>query len=435
MRSALASIAALLISVFILLAGSGLQATLIPLAAKGHAFSDLSIGFIGSSYFVGMMIGCFAAPWLIRRTGHIRAFVACTALATGAAILHALIIQPIVWDILRCASGICFAVLYAIIESWLNDKSDNKNRGSVLAFYNVINFGGMAAGQQFLRLFPPVGFQLFSLSALLISLAAVPVAVTRSESPAVPESPRLRLRWLIALSPVGAAGAFTVGLANSAFWTIGPIYANLQGLGAAGAGDFITASMIGAVAALWPAGRMSDRVDRRFVIVACCAIAALSGIGLAFAPAGAAWLIYGLAFVFGAAAMPIYSLSSAHAADYASASEMVLVSTGLLLVYTIGAIVGPTAAASLVQLTGAGALFALTAATHAGMAGLTIYRLSRRVAIPPDERDPFVPLPGTYSAVAELDPRVPQADEGHVEDAGGGEVTGGRREGQASAGI
>jgi MFS family permease len=427
MRSALASIAALLISVFILLAGSGLQSTLIPLAAKTYSFTDLSVGLIGSSYFVGMMIGCFAAPWVIRRTGHIRAFVACTALATGSVILHPLVIQPIMWDLLRCLSGACFAVLYATIESWLNDKSDNANRGGVLAIYNVINFGGMAAGQQFLRLYPPAGFQLFSLSALMISLAAMPVALTRSKSPPVPESPQLRLRWLIALSPVGVAGAFTVGLANGAFWTIGPIYATLQGLGAGGAGGFVTASSLGAVAALWPAGRISDHVDRRYVILACCAVAAGAGVGLTLAPANLPWLLYGLAFLFGAGAMPIYSLSSAHSADFADASDMVQVSTGLLLIYTIGAVVGPTLAASLVELTGPGALFALTAVTHAGMAALTFYRLSRRAALPPEQREPFVPVPRTSPAVSELDPRVTQdGDEfEHVEDAGSGAVTGG----------
>lgn len=425
MRSALGSIAALLISVFILLAGSGLQATLVPLAANDYGFSDLLIGMIGSSYFIGMMIGCFTAPWLIRRTGHIRAFGACTALATGAVILQALIIEPITWDILRCTSGICFAVLYAVIESWLNDKSDNANRGSVLAFYNVINFGGMAAGQQFLRMFPPAGFQLFSLSALLISLAAIPVALTRSKSPPVPDSPHLRLRWLIRLSPVGVAGAFTVGIANGAFWTIGPVFANLKGLGAGGAGDFITASILGAVAALWPAGLISDRIDRRLVIVACCLVAAAAGAGLAVAPDNAPWLMYGLAFLFGAGAMPVYSLSSAHSADYAAPSEMVEVSTGLLLVYTIGAVIGPTAAASLVEFTAAGSLFALTGIAHASMAVLTVYRLTRRAAIAPEDREHFVPVPRTSPAASELDPRVPQNDDfEHIADSASGETLG-----------
>ncbi len=425
MRSALAAIAALLLSVFILLAGSGLQATLVPLAGNDYGFSDLSIGLIGSSYFVGMMIGCFAAPWLIRRTGHIRAFGACTALATGAAIMHALIVDPVFWNVLRCLSGICFAVLYAIIESWLNDKSDNTNRGSVLAFYNVINFGGMAAGQQFLRMFPPAGFQLFSMSALLISLAAIPVAITRSQSPPVPDSPQLRLRWLVKLSPVGVAGAFTVGLANGAFWTIGPVYANLQGLGAGGAGDFITASILGAVLVLWPAGRLSDRLDRRLVIVGCCVVAAAAGIGLALAPTGSALLIYGLSFLFGAGAMPIYSLSSAHTADHAQASDMVQVSTGLLLIYTIGAVVGPTLAASLVEVTVPGALFALTAITHVAMAVLTIYRLSQRAAVPVEEREPFVPMPRTSPGVSELNPLVEhlEGEVEYVEDAGSGDVT------------
>lgn len=415
MRSAMASIAALLISVFILLAGSGLQTTLVPLAANASGFDALQVGFLGSSYFIGMMLGCFAAPWLIRRTGHIRAFGACTALATAASVLFALSIDPWFWNLLRCLSGLCYAVLYAIIESWLNDKSDNTNRGGVLALYNVVNFGGMAAGQQFLRLYPPSGFQLFSLSAVLISIASIPVALTRSTSPLVPESPRLRLAWLIRLSPVAVAGAFTVGFANGAFWTLGPVYATLKGLGASGAGDFVTASILGAVLVLWPAGRLSDRVDRRYVILGCCLLSASAGVGLVFVPDGAAWTIFGLAFLFGAGAMPIYSLSSAHAADYAAPAEMVVVATGLLLVYTVGAVVGPTIAASLIEVTTAGALFVLTASIHLAMMLLTAYRLTRREAIPPEDREPFVAVPRTSTNVVELDPRVPPSHDAEQE--------------------
>lgn len=414
MKSAIAAITALLISVFILLTGSGLQSTLVPLAANLYEFDPLFVGLIGSSYFVGMAFGCIAAPWLIRRTGHIRAFGACTALATAAAVMHPLAIEPITWNVLRLISGFCFAALYAVIESWLNDKADNAIRGSVLAVYNVINYAGMAAGQQFLRMFPPVGFQLFSVSALLISVAAIPVALTRSVSPSVPESPQLRLRWLIALSPVAVAGAFTVGIANGAFWTLGPVYATAKQLGAVGAGSFITAAMLGAVLVLWPAGRLSDRMDRRIVIVVCCFISTLAGAGLALAPDGATMMIYGFAFVFGAAAMPIYSLSSAHAADFAKADDMVQVATGLLLIYTLGAVAGPTLAAALMKVFPAGSIFVMTALVHLAMGVLTIYRLNRREAIPPEDRDPFVAMPRTSPAVVDLDPRTPGTDD--VED-------------------
>lgn len=406
MKSAIAAIAALLFSVFILFVGSGLLSTLVPLAADASGFAAIFVGLIGSFYFIGMAIGCLAAPWLIRRTGHIRAFGACTALATAAAISHALIVEPITWHILRCVSGFCFAALYAVIESWLNDKSDNTIRGRVLALYNVINMGGMAAGQQFLRLFPPTGFHLFSVSALLISLAAIPIALTRSVSPPVPESPRLRLPWLIRLSPVGAAGAATVGLANGVFWTLGPVYATMKGLDAAGAGTFITASLFGALIVLWPAGRISDRIDRRHVILACCIVSALAGLGLALVPDTAVWWILAFAFLFGAGAMPIYSLSAAHTADYAAPEDMVQVATGLLLIYTIGAIAGPTSAAALMTYLPVGVIFAFTALIHTGMAALTVIRLRRREPVPVDLRDPFTAVPRTSPAAVELHPNI-----------------------------
>ena len=405
MQSAIASIAALMISVLILLTGSGLQSTLVPLAAAQQGFDTIFVGLIGSSYFLGMAIGCFAAPTLIRRTGHIRAFGAVTAVTTAVAILYALIVEPITWNILRCMTGFCFAVAYAIIESWLNDKSDNSIRGQILAFYNVITFGGMALGQQFLGLYPVTGFELFGVSAVLISLAALPIALTASASPPVPESPKIRVRWLLKLSPVSSAGALSVGLANGAFWTLGPVYATAHGLDAVGVGTFVTASILGAVLTLWPAGRLSDRVDRRIVVLMCCAAAAVAGVGLAMT-GDSRLALYGFAFLFGAGAMPVYSLCSAHAADFATPREMVQVSTGLLLVYTLGAIAGPAIAGVLIRDLPVGSLFAFTAVVHVLMFGFTIVRLRRREAPPPEEREPFVAVPRTSPGITELDPRT-----------------------------
>ncbi len=413
MKSAIAAITALLLSVLILFIGSGLQSTLVPLAADASGFEPIFVGLIGSSYFVGMAVGCVASPWLIRRTGHIRAFGACTALATAAALFHALVVEPYTWNVLRLVSGFCFAALYTVIESWLNDKTENSTRGRVLAVYNVINFAGMAAGQQFLRMFPPGGFQLFSVSALLISVAAIPIAMTRSVSPPIPETPRLYLFWLMRISPVGVAGAATVGFANGIFWTLGPVYATTKGLDATGAGTFITASLVGALLALWPAGRLSDRIDRRLVIVGLCVLSTIAGVGLSLVPANAAYWLFALAFLFGAGALPIYSLASAHAADFASSEDMVQVVTGLLLVYTIGAIIGPTAGASLMTYLPAGTIFALTAGVHAGMALLTILRVRRREAVPAEERERFTAVPRTSPAIAELDPR---SELGEIED-------------------
>ncbi len=405
MRSAIASITALMLSVLILLTGSGLQSTLIPLAAAKLGFDTIYVGLIGSSYFLGMSLGCLIAPRFIRRTGHIRAFGAVTAVTTAAAILYALVVDPIAWNLLRCLTGFCYAAAYAVIESWLNDKSDNSIRGQILAFYNLVTFAGMAFGQQFLGLFPTTGFELFAVSAILISLAALPVALTASASPPIPESPEIRVRWLIRLSPVAAAGVLSVGLANGAFWTLGPVYATAHGLGAAGVGTFVTASILGAVVALWPLGRLSDRIDRRIVILICCAAAAAAGIGLALT--GESRLaLFGFAFLFGAGAMPVYSLCSAHAADFATPREMVQVSTGLLLVYTVGAITGPAAVGALIRELPVGALFGFTAIVHVLMFGFTVIRLNRREAPPPEEREPFVAVPRTSPGITELDPRT-----------------------------
>lgn len=405
MRSAIASITALMLSVLILLTGSGLQSTLIPLAAAQQGFDTIFVGLIGSSYFLGMALGCLIAPAFIRRTGHIRAFGAVTAVTTAAAILYALFVEPITWNILRLITGFCYAAAYAVIESWLNDKSDNAIRGQILAFYNVITFAGMALGQQFLGLYPTTGFELFALSAVLISLAALPVALTASASPPVPESPEIRVKWLVRLSPVAAAGVLAVGLANGAFWTLGPVFATAKGLGPAGVGTFVTASILGGVVTLWPAGRLSDRIDRRIVILMCCAVSAAAGIALSLT-GDSRLALFALAFAFGAGAMPIYSLCAAHAADFATPREMVQVSTGLLLVYTVGAISGPAVVGALIRYLPEGTLFAFTAVVHVLLFGFTVIRLNRREAPPAHEREPFVAVPRTSPGITELDPRA-----------------------------
>ncbi|MCC0057491.1 MAG: MFS transporter [Rhodobiaceae bacterium] len=411
MRSTIASVTALLISVFVLLVGNGLQNTLVSVRGNDAGFGALILGLMGSGYFVGMTIGCLAAPAVIRRAGHIRTFAACTAIATVTSLLHALILQPETWIALRIATGMLFAVLYAVIESWLNDKTTNEFRGRVLSIYLIINYGGTAVGQQGLVLPDPNGFLLFAICAIAVSLSAVPVSMTRSVSPPVPEALRIRPRWLYELSPAAFIGCFAVGLVNASFWTLGPVFIAQAGYPPATVANFMSTVIVGAVVAIWPVGFLSDRVDRRLVMLGSAAISLIASLALAaFATVSPIWL-YTAGFLFGAATMPIYSLVISHANDHAGPGDVVAVATGMLLLYCVGAMIGPLLGSGAMGAFGPGGLFIYTAFIQLLLCGITALRLTQRAAPPIEDREAYMPMRPTTTAVVGLDPRAPADDE------------------------
>jgi MFS family permease len=379
LHPAYAQVTALLLAVVILITGNGLLSTLVPLSALTAGFSELTIGVIGSAYFVGMFVGCIATPRIVARAGHIRAFTALAAAATATALAHPLLPEAVAWAMIRAVTGFCFAGLYATIESWLHDKAENAVRGQVLALYQIVHYVGSATGQQMIRLAPPGSFALFSASAMAFALSVLPLAFTRTDPPTPPPVPRLRLAWLYRLSPVAVIGVLAAGAANGTLWSLAPVFAAASGLDPAGVATFMTATILAAALVQWPIGRLADRADRRFVMlcamaVACAAEAAL----VVFAARSSPAALILLAGAVGASTLVLYPLASGHAADLAGRENMVEISTGLLLTYTIGAIVGPTLAAALMTRTAPAALFAHNGAIHFALVLFVIWRLWRR---------------------------------------------------------
>ena len=283
MTPAFAPITALLISVAMLLMGNGLQGTLLPVRANLEAFSATDIGVLGSSYFLGFAAGCLYGPRLIRRAGHIRAFTALVALASCVVLVHSLFLTPVLWWGLRAMTGFCFAVLYMIIESWLNEKSTNETRGFVFSLYTIINLTVITIGQLMLGLDRPEDFQLFILASILVSLAAVPIALTRAEAPMAPRSVKIRVWHLYKLSPVGVVGCLAVGLANGSFWALAPVFAQNKGADTWGVAVFMSVAVIAGALGQWPLGRLSDKTDRRKVIIGAACGSATAGRSMASA--------------------------------------------------------------------------------------------------------------------------------------------------------
>ncbi len=383
MRRAIAPVSTLLIGVAILLTGQGLQGTLLPVRATLEHFSTLSIGLIGAAYFCGFTYGCLRGGHLLRRVGHVRVFAAMTAAASASPLLHGLWVNVWVWGFLRLISGFCFAVLYVVIESWLNELSTNENRGKVFSVYVFINLTVMAAGQQMLLLDDPTQLPLFAMISVLVSLAAVPVALSTSPTPKMPKIVRINVKRLYSVSPAGMLGCTASGLANGAFWALAPVFTAGFSSDVSLAAWFMTAVVLGGAAGQWPLGFLSDKIDRRIVIVMSALLSAAVGIVM--------WLMvdglqhYQIALLggaWGAVAFPLYSIAAAHANDYAEPEEYVMISSGLLLMYGIGAIFGPFIASAAMTLLGPEGLYVYTAAIHILLVSYILLRIMRRPPAP-----------------------------------------------------
>jgi MFS family permease len=377
-HSAYAQVYALLTAVFILIAGNGLFTTLVPLSATAAGFSDLTLGFLGSGYFAGMLIGCLAAPRIVARAGHIRAFAAFVAVASVTALAHPLIVDPTAWGLIRSVTGFCFAGLYATVESWMHDKADNVVRGRLMALYQIVHYAGSASGQQAIRFVAPASYVPFSIVAAALALAVIPLAMTRTDPPTPPPVPRLRLAWLYRISPVAVTGVFAAGIANGTLWSLAPAFAQRSGLDPGGVASFMTAVILCAAAVQWPIGRLSDRRDRRYIMLVAMALAAATEIALVLLAKSPPLVLIALAGAVGAFSLVLYPLSSSHAQDLCGRENAVEVSTGLLLTYTVGAMVGPTTAAWLMGRIGPEALFMHNAAIHVVLVVVIVLRLWQR---------------------------------------------------------
>jgi MFS family permease len=410
MTAAFAPITALLISVALLLMGNGLQGTLLPVRANLEAFSATDIGVLGSSYFLGFAAGCLFGPRLIRRAGHIRAFTALVAIASCVVLVHSLFLTPILWWGLRGMTGFCFAVLYMIIESWLNEKSTNETRGFIFSLYTIINLTVITIGQLMLGLDRPEDFELFILASILVSLAAVPIALTSAQAPAPVRSVKIRVGHLYRLSPVGVIGCLAVGLANGSFWALAPVFAQDKGADTWGVAVFMSVAVLAGALGQWPLGRLSDKMDRRRVIIGAACGSAIAGVlFVVLAPPWGVPLL-SLIFVFGLFALPIYGICVAHMNDYVAADGYVEAASGLLLVFALGAVVGPVIASTLVRFFGPEALFGMTAGVQFCLAAFAFYRMQKRAPAPAEEHVAFTESLNFAQTVSTVDPTAEDVD-------------------------
>ncbi len=375
-----------------LLAGNGMQGTLIALRGASEGISTSMIGFMGTAYFAGFMLGCLRIPKILKQVGHIRAFSALAAMAAVATLAFVLIIDDWVWLIIRFICGFCFSGLFTTIESWINSRTANKDRGRVLSIYRLIDIAVVTGAQYLIPGLGADGFAVFAVLSMMVTISLVPVSLADRSNPEPPEDLRLNPGVVWRISPIAVIGCVAIGMTNSAFRLVGPVYAQSVGFSMGEVATFMSAGILGGALLQYPFGYISDRWDRRIVLIIATSGAVLAGVMLTtFAGQSAVLNMIGI-FAFGAFALPLYSLSAARANDQAQPGEFVQVTAGLLLFFAGGAMVGPAISAWLMDVYGPGSFFIYTSVVHFALIVATLYRMMKSASVPVEKRRPFAAL-------------------------------------------
>jgi MFS family permease len=411
---------ALFLGSALLMFGGGLQGLLLSVRGAEEGFSLLALGLIGTGWSVGFVAGSIAVPLIVRKVGHIRAFSVMAAIGTVTILLNLLMVNDVSWILLRALSGFCFAGAAMIVESWLNEVAENKSRGTIFSIYTTINMAASTFGQIAMSMTGTAGYVPFIVGAISFICAVLPTALTSSPQPRPLASTKLDLGLLIRTSPVAAAAAFCCGMANGSFGTLAPVYGYEQGLDASGiAFLFAIAAIAGAVGQI-PFGRLSDRIDRRWVMVGLGGGAAITGALIVIINPSAGWMMYVLFALYGLAANPLYAIAVAHANDFARDGEFARVAGGMLLILGVGLAIGPTVASLLMGYIAPMALFMVTATFHAIITAFAYWRMSQRKSVDAADRAPFQPMGNDKQVTPEtivLDPRTDSdsPEMGHAE--------------------
>ncbi|MFT6683487.1 MAG: MFS family permease [Loktanella salsilacus] len=325
---------------FMLMIGNGLQGTLLGLRGEIEGFSTLQLSIVMSGYFVGFLFASKMAPEMIRRVGHVRVFAALGSTISAVLIMYPVLADPIAWTLGRVVIGFCFCGVYVTAESWLNDASSNETRGQALSLYMIVQMAGIVTAQFIITRGDVSGFVLFIVPSVLVSMAFAPILLSIKPTPAFGRTKPMKVVQLIRTSPLAAVGMFLLGGVFSAQFGMSAVYGARAGFSVGEISLFVSAIYLAALVAQYPIGWMSDRLDRRILIIA---VALIGGVGCL---AGAFWpASYTLAVVSGAlvggTSNPLYALLIAYTNDYLEKEDMAAASGGLLFINGVGAIMGP----------------------------------------------------------------------------------------------
>lgn len=414
MNLIIAPFIALYASAFLLMAGIGLLGTYLPLRLTVDGIATPIIGCIMSAYFFGMCIGALYCHRLIRNVGHIRAFAAFAATTTSVVILHGLFISPLLWGVLRFFAGLSTVGLYTVIESWLNECTISTFRGRVMSVYMFVSCLGMAGSQYFLNFSSVQDTRMFFIISLLLMLSIVPVAVTRSIHPELPHFGQFSMQYLFRRAPVGMLGCFLAGLLVGAFYAIVPVFCHEIGLSVNHLSMVMSVAILGGLALQWPAGLLSDRFDRTYMLSSICLAIAVTSIIIVLVAEHSFFLFLMIMILFGGLIFTIYPVSIARAHDLFDTGDIVSASSVLLLCYCIGATVGPIAASWTMLSMRTGYGFFAYCAVVSMISAIIIFYLRKKemiTIVATEDHSTFIPMKGTSPAAVLIDPRI-ELDDG-----------------------
>jgi MFS family permease len=379
MASGIRSVGVLLLAVSILSVGHGLHGSLVGVRAQAENFSAATTGLIMSGYFAGLLVSSSATPRIVQSVGHIRVFAAFASVVSTAVMLIPLWVDPVWWFFMRFVAGLCTSGLFIVCESWLNSVSSNENRGQLLSVYMIVTYAAMGFGQFLLNVTDTSGFSRFIIVSALLSTALVPLTLLPSETPNLAGTRSVSLAEIYRASPLALVACFLSGLAQSAFFSMGAVYGLMQGLSLPYISIMLALPPLAVILSQYPAGLLSDRYDRRTIIMLMSATAAT--IAAASVPAARVSdvAVIALYTLFGGIMLPIYSLVIAHANDHLDKKQMLGASGKLVLIYGMGAMAGPSLAGEVMQRLGTAGFMTYMVAIYVLM---TLHALWRRAQKP-----------------------------------------------------
>ena len=420
MIRSLTPIAALLISDALVLLGHGLLLTLLPVSASLLGFSDFQIGLTGSSYFIGFVFGCLMTPFVLKRVGHIRTFAILASAYTCIILLFVWSQSFIGWMLLRFMIGTMIAGIYMIIESWLNERADSNNRGSILSFYAMLNLAMITLAQQLLNLGNVEPLLLFTLAAIFLSLSVVPVSITLALAPTPINKVSVDFAKVWRHSHIGIIGSIFTGLITGSFWSLAPIYANDSGFTTYQLANFMSAVVLGGALFQIPIGRFSDKFDRRLILI----FIAFAGGVISFLTFMASFQDFyagsvstGLGFLWGAFGMTMYAICLAHANDNADSSDFVDIGSATLITYGLSSAIGAPIASAFMSIFGHQYLFVFMGASFILFSIILIARRKSHVLpMMTDSNEEFQAIAGMTTPEAyNLDPRAEDIEDNAAE--------------------
>ncbi|WP_137131616.1 MFS transporter [Rhizobium sp. FY34] len=402
----------LLLGTLFLFLGNGLQGLLLPVRGTMEGYSNEVLGLLGTTWAGGFVLGCFVAPQLVRRIGHVRAFSGFGAVICLNVLVTGIVVDDVAWLTLRAVTGFCTAGTSMIIESWLNERATNESRGAIFSLYISITLMGVVGGQLLVGVIDVSTPLLFMVCGILYCVAILPTTLSTAASPQPLKRVSLDLPALYRNSPVSFVGILMIGIANGAYGTLVAVFAAQAGMHQATIAVMVSITLFAGAIMQFPAGRLSDRMDRRYVLAALSGLSAVAGLALVLFEPLNVYVIIALVAVYGAAANALYPIAVAHANDFASSEDFVKISGGLLLLFGIGTIIGPTLGGPVMTHFGPYALFGVTAFAHVVVVAHAIFRSRRRAPISSAQKDNYTTAPSAMAPLATpeslmLDPRAP----------------------------